>query len=118
MADNEIIKALEKCLGDYCYTSECYFFKNADTGACWQCAIRHALDLIQQKDTEIAILLRKKEALRDEIEELQGKNSELEIELKEMRLWDGLQKAEIEKLSKDRYWINKDGELTLLPRTE
>lgn len=79
---------------------------------------KNILDIIKSKDAEIDILIRKKEALRDEIEELQLKNSELEIELKEMRLWDGLQKAEIERWRKDRYWLKKDGELTLLPRTD
>ena len=76
------------------------------------------LDIFKSKDAKIDILIRKKESLMDEIEELQLKNSELEIELKEMRLWDGLQKAEIERWRKDRYWLKKDGELTLLPRTD
>ena len=55
---------------------------------------------IKQRDTEINILIRKKESLRDEIEELKLKISELEIELKEKSLWDNLQKAEIEGLRK------------------
>ena len=91
---------------------------------CFNCADvpqwfwKNILDVFKSKDAEIDILIRKKESLRDEIEELQRKNSELEIELKEMRLWDGLQKAEIERWRKDRYWLKKDGELTLLPRTD
>ena len=35
------------------------------------------MEAIKQKDTEIAILIRKKEALRDEIAELQAENERL-----------------------------------------
>ena len=100
MKNDEIIKALELCIqvdSDVC--DKCPFYD--EESGCLEIDLRKpALDLInrqaaeiKQKDTEIAILIRKKEA-----EELQLKNSELEIELKEMRLWDGLQKAEIEGL--------------------
>ena len=39
---------------------------------------------IKQKDTEIAILLRKKEALRDEVEELHGVIASIYKQLKEL----------------------------------
>ena len=82
MTDNEIIKALEKCLRNGCHTSECYFFKNECSEHCWQCAIRHALDLIHQKDTEIDILIRKKETLKDEVSELKAEVERLQEENK------------------------------------
>ena len=86
MTDNDVIKALE-CFSDKCEDD------------CMNCPIegvrgesdifKDALDLInrqkaeiKQKDTEIDILIRKKETLKDELAELQRKNSELEIELK------------------------------------
>ena len=49
-------------------------------------------------DIEIDILVRKNEALKDEVCELQHKNSELEIELKVMRGVANSYKAEIEML--------------------
>ena len=51
------------------------------------------------KDTEIDILIRKNETLKDEIAELQRKNSELEIELQTMRNSATSYKAEIERLN-------------------
>ena len=86
MNPNEIIKALENCLNGYygCNTGSCYFFANAISEHCWICAIRQALDLIKQKDTEIAILIRKKEALRDEIEELQSVIEEIYNRMREL----------------------------------
>lgn len=64
--DTNIIKTLEKALTDV----------NAPIGEHWGCGflttqnIKDALDLIKQKDTEIDIIIRKNEALKDEVSEL------------------------------------------------
>ncbi len=97
MKDNEIIKALECCNGFEWCPDECPYYTQEFKGTA-NCLdekegiMAKALDLInrqkaeiKQKDTEIDILIRKKETLRDEISELQRKNSELEIELTAMR---------------------------------
>ena len=75
--DANIIKTLEKALTDV----------NAPIGEHWGCGflttqnIKDTLDLLKQRDTEINILIRKKEALRDEIVELQAEIERLrEIE--------------------------------------
>ena len=57
LTDNEIIKALECCLGDSCYTSECSFFEKAKDGEhCQRVTVKHAFDLIncqEQKHKEL-----------------------------------------------------------------
>ena len=64
--DTNIIDTLEKALTDV----------NAPVGEHWGCGflttqnIKDALDLIKQKKTEIDILIRKNEALKDEVSEL------------------------------------------------
>ena len=79
MTDNEIIKALECCSGKGACNNEC-------PGTKVDCEIEKcALDLINRQKTEIDILMRKKETLRDEIAE---------------------QQAEIERLRKDNEYLN------------
>lgn len=54
MTNNEIIKALECCLNDSCYTSECFFFKETKDGEhCQTVAIKYALDLINRQKATI-----------------------------------------------------------------
>ena len=66
--DANIVKTLEKALTAV----------DAPIGEHWGCGflttqnIKDTLDLLRQKDAEISILIRKKEALRDEIAELQA----------------------------------------------
>ena len=105
MNDNEVIKALEMC-GNIVVSSckECSFHISCNAN-CVKQVMCNALDLInrqkadlKQKDTEIDILIRKNETLKDEVSELQHKNSELEIELKAMRGVANSYKAEIERL--------------------
>lgn len=105
MKDDKIIKALEYCLAQG-ITSECE--RCRDKIGCRDTLLRDALDLInsqkadiEKKDVEIDILIRKKETLKDEIAELQHKNSELEIELKAMRGAVNSYKAEVERLEEE-----------------
>lgn len=54
LTDSEIKKALERCLGDSCYSSECSFFEETKDGEhCQRVAIKHALDLINRQDFKI-----------------------------------------------------------------
>ena len=85
MNDNEIIKALEYCLAQG-ITSECEGCK--DKIGCRDTLLSNALDLInrqkaeiEKKDTEIDILIRKNETLKDEVAELRAEVERLkEIE--------------------------------------
>jgi molybdate-binding protein len=78
MNDNEPIKALEYCLAQG-ITSECE--KCTDKIGCRDTLLHNALDFIKRKNTEIDILIRKKEALKDEIAELKAEVERLkEIE--------------------------------------
>ena len=112
MTDNEIIKALECCIADNATRcGECAYC--GTVGCCFKMMMPDALDLIKRKDaeikkkdTEIDILIRKKEALKDEISELQRKNSDLEIELKAMRGAANSYKAEVERLKEIEFMYN------------
>ena len=76
MTDNEIIKALKICTSeDLGCQDGCPYI----SGGCVSEIKKHVLDLINRqkaeieiKNTEIDILIRKKESLRDEIAELQA----------------------------------------------
>ena len=96
MKDNDVIKALGCCKSGGCEDG-CPFY--ADREKCVKLD-DIVLDLINRQKTEIDILIRKKEALRDEIAELELKNSELEIELQAMRGAANSYKAEVERLQK------------------
>ena len=64
LTDSEIKKALERCIGDSCYTSECSFFEETkDDEHCQRVAIKHALDLINRQDEEINRLQAENERL-------------------------------------------------------
>ena len=90
MKPNEIIKALECCSCEtimYC-EEQCPFYERCMKD---EQLAKYALDLInrqaeaiKQKDTEISILIRKKEALRDEIEELQSVIASIYEQLREL----------------------------------
>ena len=109
MTENEIIKAMDYCCENIpweedaeCTKEKCYQCalpedRDGDTRWCRQWLIKDALDLIKRKDAEIDILIRKKETLRDEVAELQHKNSELNIELQAMRGAANSYKAENER---------------------
>lgn len=84
LKDNETIKALEICATYGAKCTDCPAFVKVDRSNCKNVLVG-ALDIINRQKTEIDILIRKKETLRDEISELQRKNSELEIELTAMR---------------------------------
>lgn len=96
MTENEIIKALECC------GNPLYYCNDRD---CKTKTIGNALDLINRqnaelskKDTEIDILIRKKEALRDEVSGLKAENEELQHKIASCN-------AEIEKLEFDNvHW--------------
>ena len=73
MTDEQIIKAIENCCGDIPNCLACSF--DEDTITCDKCMgklLKNALDLINRQKAEIDILIRKKETLRDEIEEQQA----------------------------------------------
>ena len=108
MKDNDVIKALECCIrNEYCCTcEECPL----DTyPQCEEVLYRETVDLInrqkaeiKQKDTEIGILIRKKETLRDELAEKQA-----EIE----RLQDIIISNDEERLSSSAIMMKKEQEL-------
>ena len=66
MKENEIIKALECCSIRNTNCKECPYYLEKD------CVEKDALDLIQKKNTEIDILIRKNETLKDEVSRLQN----------------------------------------------
>ena len=84
LKDNEIIKALECCNGFECCPDECPFHSKEfkKKAACLdekEGIMAKALDLINRqkaeiknKDTEIDILIRKKETLKDEVSEMRA----------------------------------------------
>ena len=77
--DANIVKTLEKALTDV----------NAPIGEHWGCGflttqnIKDTLDLLKQKNTEIDILIRKKETLKDELAEKQAEVERLKSFRKE-----------------------------------
>ena len=95
LTDHEIIKGLKWC-GKMHTCKGCPYYNG--TAGCINNIIRDSHDLINRQKTEIDILIRKKETLKDEIAELQHRNSELEIELKVMRGVANSYKAEVERL--------------------
>jgi hypothetical protein len=86
MKDNEIIKTMESCLSDSPPCTACKYDGNTFTvDECMGELMKDALDLInrqkaeiKQKDTEIDILIRKKETLKDELAEKQAEIEELQ----------------------------------------
>ena len=74
MTDNDIIKALEKILELMCREGD---LQRAST-------ISNALNLINRQKSEIDILIRKKEALRDEIAEQQAEIEEYRAKYKDL----------------------------------
>lgn len=81
MTDNEIIKALECCGKNTC--RECIYNTSDDRFdlTCTTNMAKDALDIINRQQTEIDILIRKKETLRDEIAEKQAEIDKLTNEL-------------------------------------
>ena len=86
MTDEEIIKALECCIsaneGLKDCKSDCPLHYHVK---CIIKLMKLSRDIINKKNAEIDILIRKKEALRDEIASLQAKNEDLTVELVGMR---------------------------------
>ena len=87
MTDNEIIKALKCCCIEHA-CSKCHYSKTCSAN-CINKIMRDTLDLInlqkaeiEKKDTEIDILIRKKETLRDEISELRAEVKKIKSDLK------------------------------------
>lgn len=84
MTDNDVVKALECCsVNPMGYCKECPLLN--DFSPCGITLTRNALDLInrqkaelERKDIEIDILIKKKEALRDEVAELKAEVERLE----------------------------------------
>ena len=83
MTDNEIIKALECCCIEHA-CSKCHYSKTCSAN-CINEIMRDTLDLInsqkaqlEKKDTEIDILIRKKETLSNEISELRAEIERVE----------------------------------------
>ena len=74
MTDNEFIKAIKFCSRqDNCNTASCPIYRDmGDDEDCATKICKCATDLIKRKDAEIDILIRKKEALRDELAEKQA----------------------------------------------
>ena len=72
MTDTEIIKALECCAYGHKCCDVCPYDDNGFF--CSDKMKKDAIDLINRQKTEIDILIRKKETLKDEIAELQAEN--------------------------------------------
>lgn len=78
MTDEEIMKALENCTSHSPCCPLCKYDAEYDISSeCMGALMIDALDLLNRKDAEIDIILRKKEKLRDEICELQAENERL-----------------------------------------
>ena len=115
MTDNEIITLAKNCISDIPKCSTCPFDETLCTSDCMGRLLEMCLGIInrqkaeiEKKDTEIDILIRKKETLRDEISELQRKNFELEIELKAMRGAANSYKSRAEGLQMDNEQLHSD----------
>jgi predicted RNase H-like nuclease len=87
MTDEQIIKALECCGNIVDSTCKGCVYHKTYNASCVVLLMRDALDLfnrqkaeLSKKDTEIDILIRKKEALRDEISELKAEIERLEFD--------------------------------------
>ena len=100
MTDAEIIKALECC-------SNCGLFKcrqcpkNNEDEKCMYRLSKDALDLINRQKTEIDILIRKKEALQDEVCRLQEMNEALIAGQETLQRYIAEQNEEIDRLKKE-----------------
>ena len=78
MTDKEIISCAENCCNTIPNCNNCPFDINAITvDECMGKLLEASLDLAKRQKTEIDILIRKKETLRDEIAELQAENERL-----------------------------------------
>lgn len=80
MTDENIIRALECCVEEE--IKSCSKCPLATRKRCVNKLRRECLKLINRQQAEIDILIRKKEALRDEIAEQQAEIEELKIKLK------------------------------------
>ena len=99
----EIKKALECCLNDSCYTSECSFFEETKDGEhCQRVAIKHALDLINRKDQE-------NESLKAAIERLREIRDLCNTTILEKN--EQIEKLEISDASKEECTIKQHGEI-------
>ena len=76
MIDAEIIKALECCSEYKTFCDECsYRLKRVEY--CDSDLLKDAIALINRQKAEIDILIRKKDALRDEVESLREENKQI-----------------------------------------
>lgn len=81
MTANEVIKSLEKCsTANDCKGCPSY----CHSASCIRELMKSALDLIHRQRIEIDIIIRKKEALKDEVSELQAEIEGLKEIIKEM----------------------------------
>lgn len=86
MKDNDVIKALECCNKDGSCADECPYYTREFIGNCLDTKegiMAKALDLINRQKTEIDILIRKKETLKDELAEKQAESERLKYLLRE-----------------------------------
>ena len=70
MTDEQIIKALKWHINDETHCSPCPYEEHSVTHSCLEMLIKDSLDLINRQKSEIEILIRKKETLRDELAEI------------------------------------------------
>ena len=90
MIDAEIIKALECCSEYKTFCDECsYRLKRVEY--CDSDLLKDAVALINRQKAEIDILIRKKDALRDEVESLREENKQIKEGIE--RLLQKLQQA-------------------------
>lgn len=84
MEDREIIEALERCGNIVDSTCKECVYHETYNASCVVRLMRDALNLINRKDTEIDILIRKKHALRDEVEEKEAEIFKLKAEISKL----------------------------------
>ena len=80
MTDSEIIKALECCGENKTLCGEC-LYRKSPVECCSSDLLKDVIALINRQKSEIDILIRKKESLRDEIAEQQAEIERLKKDL-------------------------------------
>lgn len=75
MTDEQIIETVKLCCEYSPQCAKCPLEDRDTSDECMGELLKGCLDLINRKNTEIGILIRKKEALRDEITELQARKT-------------------------------------------
>jgi FtsZ-binding cell division protein ZapB len=86
LPNSEIVKALECCLGDSCYSSECSFFEETKDGEhCQRVAVKHALDLINRLQAKVEYYKKNRNKYQDDVMYLAKQLDNLQAENERLR---------------------------------